>query len=142
MLLVTIDKFDPNPLIVNINKLKPYRFIKDQTLQPIIVKPSDLLLKKPIEIGQSNNFFIKKPDETNHSSNLFIKDSIKSHNEGITINKRVEKKTSCDMSKQEAVEESTNNLLKMQLVKIIFVSLIPTQTNDISTNLVTSVSFL
>jgi hypothetical protein len=24
--LVTIDKFDPNPILVNINKLKPYRF--------------------------------------------------------------------------------------------------------------------
>jgi len=25
-LLVTIDKFDPNPIFININKLKPYRF--------------------------------------------------------------------------------------------------------------------
>jgi hypothetical protein len=32
-LLVTIDKFDPNPVFVNINKLKPYRFIEDKTLQ-------------------------------------------------------------------------------------------------------------
>jgi predicted glycosyltransferase len=24
--LVTIEKFDPNPVLVNINKLKPYRF--------------------------------------------------------------------------------------------------------------------
>jgi hypothetical protein len=28
---VTIDKFDPNPLLVNINKLKPYRFIEEKT---------------------------------------------------------------------------------------------------------------
>ncbi len=80
--------------------------------------------------------FIKRPIETNHFGNLFTKESIKSHNEGITI------KTSCDMSKQEVVEESTNNSLKLQLVKKISISLIPTQTNDISTNLVTSVSFL
>jgi hypothetical protein len=40
MLLVTIDKFDHNPILVNINKLKPYRFVEDHTLQPILVKPS------------------------------------------------------------------------------------------------------
>jgi hypothetical protein len=32
ILLVTIDKFDPNPTLVNINKLKPYWFIKDITV--------------------------------------------------------------------------------------------------------------
>lgn len=32
VLLTTIDKFDPNPILVNINKLKPYRFVEDQTL--------------------------------------------------------------------------------------------------------------
>jgi hypothetical protein len=32
LLLMTIDKFDPNPILVNINKLKPYRFVEDQTL--------------------------------------------------------------------------------------------------------------
>ncbi len=32
VLLITIDKFDPNPILVNINKLKPYMFIKDRTL--------------------------------------------------------------------------------------------------------------
>lgn len=32
MLLMTIDKFDPNPILVNINKLKPYRFVEDRTL--------------------------------------------------------------------------------------------------------------
>jgi hypothetical protein len=29
---MTIDKFDPNPILVNINKLKPYRFVEDDTL--------------------------------------------------------------------------------------------------------------
>jgi hypothetical protein len=32
VLLVTIDKFDPNPMLVNVNKLKPYKFIEDRTL--------------------------------------------------------------------------------------------------------------
>jgi len=96
---MTIDKFEPNPVLVNINKLKPYKFIKDQTLQPIVAKPNDLLPKESIEICQSNNLFIEKPVETNHSGNLFTKEPAKSHNEGITINKKVKKRISCDMSK-------------------------------------------
>jgi len=51
VLLVTIDKIDPNPILVNINKLKPYRFVEDYTLQPILAKPSDLLPKELIEIS-------------------------------------------------------------------------------------------
>jgi len=43
-----IDKFDPNPILVNINKLKPYRFAKDHTFQPILTKPSDFLSKEPM----------------------------------------------------------------------------------------------
>jgi hypothetical protein len=31
VLLVTIDKFDRNPKLININKLKPYKFIEDNT---------------------------------------------------------------------------------------------------------------
>ncbi len=38
MLLVIIDKFDHNPVVVNINKLKPYKFIEDHTFQPILIK--------------------------------------------------------------------------------------------------------
>jgi hypothetical protein len=45
ILLVTIDKFDHNLILVNIIKFKPYRFIKDQTLQPILVKPNDFFIK-------------------------------------------------------------------------------------------------
>jgi hypothetical protein len=33
---MTIDKFDPNLVVFNINKLKPYRFVKDQTLQLVL----------------------------------------------------------------------------------------------------------
>jgi len=39
ILLMTIDKFDPNPILVSINKLKPYRFAEDHTFQPILIKP-------------------------------------------------------------------------------------------------------
>jgi hypothetical protein len=86
---MTIDKFDLNIVLVNINKLKPYRFVKDQTFQLILVKLSDLLLEELIEIGQSSNLFIDKLVETNHFGNLLIKDRVKSHNEGIIINKHV-----------------------------------------------------
>jgi hypothetical protein len=51
MLLVTIDKFDLNPIMVNINKLKPYRFVEDQTLQFFLVKLSELLLEELIKIS-------------------------------------------------------------------------------------------
>ncbi len=43
---MTIDKFDPNLILVNINKLKPYRFVEDQTFQPVLTKPNDFLLKE------------------------------------------------------------------------------------------------
>ncbi len=60
MLLITIERFDPNPKLININKLKPYRFVKDYTLQPIMIKPSDLLLEEPIETNDFGDFFIKE----------------------------------------------------------------------------------
>jgi hypothetical protein len=49
ILLVTIDKFDFNPVFVNINKLKLYRFIEDKTLQLVLVKCSDLVTNEPIQ---------------------------------------------------------------------------------------------
>jgi hypothetical protein len=54
-----IDKFDLNPILVNINKLKPYRFVKENTFQPILVKPSDMLPKEPIEIDELCNPFTR-----------------------------------------------------------------------------------
>jgi hypothetical protein len=45
VLLVIIDKFDPNLVLVNINKLKPYWFINDITLQPVLAKHSDLVVE-------------------------------------------------------------------------------------------------
>jgi hypothetical protein len=47
---MTIDKFDPNLVLVNINKLKPYRFIEDQTFQP-----NDFLLKELVEVKNFDN---------------------------------------------------------------------------------------
>jgi hypothetical protein len=57
---MTIDKFDPNPILVNINKLKPYRFVKDNTFQPVLAKPSDMLPKEPVEINQPCSAFIRR----------------------------------------------------------------------------------
>jgi len=56
ILLVTINKFDPNLILVYINKLKPYKFVEDQTLQPILTKTSVFLPKEPIEVTHSNMF--------------------------------------------------------------------------------------
>ncbi len=49
VLLITIDKFDPNLVFVNINKLKPYNFIKNRTPQPILTNPSDLVIDEPVQ---------------------------------------------------------------------------------------------
>jgi ABC-type transport system substrate-binding protein len=37
-----MDKFNFNPILININKLKPYKFIDDNTLQLVFAKPNDL----------------------------------------------------------------------------------------------------
>ncbi len=57
---MTIDKFNPNSILVNINKLKPYRFMEDQTLQLVLGKPSDFLPKEPVEVTHFNNLFTKQ----------------------------------------------------------------------------------
>jgi hypothetical protein len=48
VLLVTVDKFDHNAMLVNINKLKPYMFIEDKTMQHVLIKPSDLVTNEPV----------------------------------------------------------------------------------------------
>jgi uncharacterized protein YcgL (UPF0745 family) len=50
-----IDKFDPNLVLVNINKLKLYRFIKDQTFQLILANPNDFLVKDLVEVKNFDN---------------------------------------------------------------------------------------
>ncbi len=44
VILIIITKFDPKSIHVNIKKLKPYMFIEDITLQPILIKLSDLVI--------------------------------------------------------------------------------------------------
>ncbi len=73
---MTIDKFDPNPKLVNINKLKPYRFMEGQTLQPILTKLNDFLLEKPMEVTHFNNLFTKQQVEVTHFDNLFTKQQV------------------------------------------------------------------
>jgi hypothetical protein len=46
---MTIDKFDPNSVLININKLKPYKFTEDQTFQLVLVELSDFLLEELVE---------------------------------------------------------------------------------------------
>jgi hypothetical protein len=36
-------------MFVNINKLKPYKFIEDKTLRLILFKPSDLVTNEPVQ---------------------------------------------------------------------------------------------
>jgi len=54
----------------------------------------------------------------------------------MTINKLVEKRTTCNLSNQELIEKGTNNMLKKHLIEKVFV---PMQTNDVSVNLVIGV---
>jgi hypothetical protein len=65
ILLVTIDKFDPNPMLININKLKPYRFIENRTLQPILTKPSDLAIDEPVQTREPEPLRVE-PEDLQH----------------------------------------------------------------------------
>ncbi len=80
--LVTINKVDPNLVLFNINKLKPYRFIKDRTLQFVLTKPSDLVTDETIQTQEPQPLHVELEDfprnprneiksflETNHLKN-------------------------------------------------------------------------
>jgi hypothetical protein len=95
---MTIDKFDPNPILVNINKLKPYRFVEDQTFQPILARPSDFLPEKMVKTNHFGNMFTKELVETNHSSNVFIEELVKLHTKDLTLNNLLEKKTNYNLA--------------------------------------------
>ncbi len=56
---MTIEKFDPNPIMVNINKLKPYRYVEDHIFQLVLAKLSDFLLEELVEVTHFGNLFIK-----------------------------------------------------------------------------------
>jgi len=96
---VNIDKFDPNPILVNTNKLKPYRFIEDQTFQLVLTKPIDFLSKELEEVkyfdNMSNqqqveetyfdNLSKEEPVETIHFGILFVKEPIQTNIQGLAI---------------------------------------------------------
>jgi hypothetical protein len=49
-------------MLVNINKLKPYRFIENKTLQPVLVKPSDLVTDEPVQTKEPIPLSIESED--------------------------------------------------------------------------------
>jgi hypothetical protein len=55
---MTIDRFDPNPIPVNINS---YRFIEDHTLQLVLTKPNNFLLEELMETTHCDNMSTKLP---------------------------------------------------------------------------------
>lgn len=75
ILLVTIDKFNPSLLLVDINKLKLYWFVEDSTLQRIFVKPNDLLPKELLETNKFCNLFTKEIVEMN-TNDLLMKELV------------------------------------------------------------------
>jgi len=62
VILVIIDKFDPNPRLVNINKLKPYRFIENRTLKLILAKPSDLVTNEHVQTKEPEPLHVEPED--------------------------------------------------------------------------------
>ncbi len=52
VLLVTIDKFDPNPILVN-------KFIEDKILQLVLVNLSDLVVDEPIQIEEPKPLLVE-----------------------------------------------------------------------------------
>jgi len=62
VLFFTINKFDPNLVLINMNKLKPYRFIENETLQLVLIKPSDLVIDKPIQAKEPIPLVVKLED--------------------------------------------------------------------------------
>jgi hypothetical protein len=73
---VTINKFDLHPILVNINKLKPYRFTKDHKFQPILTKLNDFLLEKLEEATHFDDLFTKQSVEVTHSNNMFHEEPV------------------------------------------------------------------
>jgi hypothetical protein len=139
---VIINKFDPNPILVNINKLKPYRFVEDHTFQPILVKPSDFLLEESMEATHFDNLFNEELVATNHFGNLFVEESVQLNTKGLTTNNLIERKIDNNLSNLELVETSIIDLLKRKLVGNLLVSPNSVQSNDVSINLIIGVNFL
>ncbi len=63
-------------MLVNINKLKPYKFIEDRTLQPILAKPNDLVTDEPIQTKELEPLHVE-PVEFELVNNALTHNSIK-----------------------------------------------------------------
>jgi hypothetical protein len=46
-------------MLVNINKLKPYKFIEDWTLQVVLVKPSEMVIDELVQTKEPNSLSIE-----------------------------------------------------------------------------------
>jgi hypothetical protein len=79
-----MDKFDPNLVFVNINKLKFYEFMEDHTLQIVLAMPSDFLSEELVETTHFANLFTKELVETNHYGKLFTKELVQLNTRGLT----------------------------------------------------------
>ncbi len=55
--------------MVNINKLKPYKFMEDQTFQLVLTKPSEFLLEELVELTHFDNLSTKQHVEETHFDN-------------------------------------------------------------------------
>ncbi len=62
ILIVTIDKFDPNLMFVNINKLKAYMFIEDKSLQHVLAKFNDLLTNEFVQTKELKPLHVEPKD--------------------------------------------------------------------------------
>jgi hypothetical protein len=84
--LVIVNKFDPNPILVNINKLKPYRFQDtaiSKRLQSIVERGRDttntkirfhtITLENAQGIGTNFSFWWMEPKSKSHNLELKTK---------------------------------------------------------------------
>jgi len=62
ILFVTIDKFDLNLVLVNINKLNPYKFIANKTLQLVLITLNDLVMDDPIQTKEREPLLVEPKD--------------------------------------------------------------------------------
>jgi hypothetical protein len=120
---VIIDKFDPNAILVNINKLKTCRFVEDHTLQSILTKLSAFVLEESVEATHFDNLFNEKPIGANHFGNLFVEESVQLNIQSLTIDNLIERRVGSNLSNPKLVEMDINDLLKKQLVGNLLVGL-------------------
>jgi hypothetical protein len=70
-------------MLVNINKLKPYKFIENWTLQPVLAKPNDLVTNELVQTKELKPLPIELEDlqhvEFEPVNNHLTPSSIKEH---------------------------------------------------------------